>query len=212
MSQGPKPVPSGSVESVRPIRGRLLAPARESELRARLCARDERALSELVDVATPWLMGLVQGMLRDPDEAEDVVIETFRLAWAGIKPATEDGTPLVPWLARIARNRAIDRIRADRRRRVRQGVVQRDTDDRTAAVEPDEAATPGWHVHGEVHRALAALPPDQGTVIRLAYFEGLTHSEIAERLDTPLGTVKTRLRLAVSKLRGTLAALEGWTR
>lgn len=209
MSQIPKPTSS---DVVRPIRGRLLAPAREAELRARLCARDERALGELVDVATPWLLGLVQGMLRDPDEAEDVVIETFRLAWASIKPATEDGTPLVPWLARIARNRAIDRLRADRRRRTRQGVVLRDADDRTAAVEPNEAATPGWHVHGEVHRALAELPAEQGQVIRLAYFEGLTHSEIAERLDTPLGTVKTRLRLAVGKLRGTLAALEGWTR
>jgi len=208
MTPGPKP----SADAARPVRHRLLAPAREAELRARLCARDERALSELVDVATPWLVGLVQGMLRDPDEAEDVVVETFRLAWSSIKPAAEDGTPLVPWLARIARNRAIDHLRADRRRRVRQGVVQRDTDDRTGAVYPDEAATPGWHVHGEVHRALAALPAEQGTVIRLAYFEGLTHSEIADRLDAPLGTVKTRLRLAVSKLRGTLAALEGWTR
>lgn len=200
------------VDAARPVRGRLLAPAREIELRARLCARDERALGELVDVATPWLLGLVQGMLRDPDEAEDVVIETFRLAWNSIKPAAEDGTPLVPWLARIARNRAIDRIRADRRRRVRQGVVQRDTAESTAAIEPDEAATPGWHVHREVHRALGELPTEQSAVIRLAYFEGLTHSEIAERLATPLGTVKTRMRLGVAKLRGTLAALEGWTR
>lgn len=196
----------------RPARGRLLAPARERALRERLCARDERALTELVDLATPWLLGLVQGMLRDPDEAEDVVIETFRAAWIAVRPASEDATPLVPWLARIARNRAIDRLRADRRRQVRQGVVVRDSDEHVPATEPDEAATPGWAVHGSVHRALAALPADQGTVVRLAYFDGLTHSEIASQLEIPLGTVKTRLRLAVSKLRESLAALEEWTR
>jgi RNA polymerase sigma-70 factor (ECF subfamily) len=76
--------------------------------------------------------------------------------------------------------------------------------------EPDEAARPGWHVHQEVHRALAELPDEQRTTVYLAYFEGRTHSEIAERLEVPLGTVKTRLRLGLGRLRQRLAGLKDW--
>jgi RNA polymerase sigma-70 factor (ECF subfamily) len=77
-------------------------------------------------------------------------------------------------------------------------------------VEPDEAALPGWHVHRAVHAALAALPPEQREAVRLAYFEGETHSQIAERLGIPIGTVKTRLRLAYGRLRQSLASLKDW--
>ena len=76
--------------------------------------------------------------------------------------------------------------------------------------EPDEAGRPGWHVHTQVHTALEALPTDQRAVVDLAYFQGLTQSEIAAQLGIPLGTVKTRLRLAFGRLRGTLAGLEDW--
>ena len=76
--------------------------------------------------------------------------------------------------------------------------------------EPDEAARPGWHVHAEVHRALAELPGDQREAVGLAYFEGRTHSEIAESLGIPLGTVKTRLRLGLGRLRERLAPLKDW--
>ena len=79
-----------------------------------------------------------------------------------------------------------------------------------AAVEPDESAAPGWQVHAAVHAALVSLPPEQREVVRLAYFEGYTHSEIAGRLDVPLGTVKTRLRLAFDKLRVGLASIRDW--
>ena len=78
------------------------------------------------------------------------------------------------------------------------------------AAEPDEAAQPGWHVHDVIRAAVEALPEDQRTAVRLAYFQGLTQSEIAARLDMPLGTVKTRLRLAFSKLRVSLAPVKGW--
>ena len=77
-------------------------------------------------------------------------------------------------------------------------------------VEPDEAAIPGWHVHASVHRALDELPPDQRQAIQLAYFEGRTHSEIGRQLGIPLGTVKTRLRLGMDRLRASLASLKDW--
>ena len=76
--------------------------------------------------------------------------------------------------------------------------------------EPNEAARPGWHVHTQVHAALDALPTDQHAVVRLAYFEGLTQSEIAKHLGIPLGTVKTRLRLAFGHLRTALGGLKDW--
>jgi RNA polymerase sigma-70 factor (ECF subfamily) len=189
-----------------------MSEASEESFRSRLAARDERALAELVDMASPWLLGLVQGILDDPGEAEDVVIETFRIAWDKVHHVDAGARGLVPWLLEVARNRAIDRLRARRRRgRLAErlavvGTVQAVTPPR----EPDEAARPGWHVHQEVHRALAELPDEQRTTVYLAYFEGRTHSEIAERLEVPLGTVKTRLRLGLGRLRQRLAGLKDW--
>ncbi len=69
---------------------------------------------------------------------------------------------------------------------------------------------PGWQVHAQVHAALEKLPAEQQIAVQLAYFEGLTHSEIAGRLGIPLGTVKTRLRLAFTRLRTILAGLKEW--
>jgi len=206
------PPQSHSAGLTRTGRPRLLSRDREESLRARLVARDPRALSELIDVASPWLLGLMQGMLHDRDEAEDVALETFRIAWDKIRPppAGETAVGLVPWLLTIARNRAIDRLRT-RRRRARLGeIAAAGTETWVPAEEPDEAGQAGWHVHTEVHRALAALPAEQLEVVRLAYFEGRTHSEIADRLSIPLGTVKTRLRLGVGRLRERLAGLKDW--
>lgn len=194
-------------------RPQLLSPAREGGLLARLRARDERALQELVELTTPWLLAVAEAMLSDQGEAEEVVQETFTIAWRRLDLFDPASGRLVPWLLRITRNRAIDRLRARRRRteKLRRleayGALGQGT---VAAVEPDEAAAPGWHVHTAVHQALAGLPPEQREVVRLAYFEGLTHSEIAGRLALPLGTVKTRLRLAFDKLRTGLASIRDW--
>jgi RNA polymerase sigma-70 factor, ECF subfamily len=186
---------------------------REASLQARLIARDEQALVELVEVATPWLLGVAQAMLSDRDEAEEVVQEAFTIAWRRVDLFDKENGRLMPWLLRITRNRSIDRLRAGRRRRLKTQRIEAYKafgDVSTAPVEPDEAARPGWHVHESVHTALRTLPEDQRDVVRLAYFEGLTHSEIATRLDIPLGTVKTRLRLAFDKLRVSLASIRDW--
>ena len=187
--------------------------AHQAGLRARLVARDERALVELIELATPWLLGLVQGMLRDQDEAEEVVGEVFQTAWERVGTLGDEHETIMPWLLRIARNRAIDRLR--RRARVRRKAVRLEAYEAAgpgsaAFREPDESALPGWHVHRTVHEALAALPEEQRAVVRLAYFAGLTHSEIARELGIPIGTVKTRLRLSFDKLRAALAPLREW--
>ncbi len=193
--------------------GRLLSLEREASLQARLLARDERALVELVELATPWLLGVAQGMLSDRDEAEEVVQEAFTIAWRRVDLFDRESGRLIPWLLRITRNRAIDRLRARRRQLLkarRLESFQVFGDGSTAPEEPDETAHPGWHVHETVHAALRQLPDDQQAVVQLAYFEGLTHTEIAGRLGIPLGTVKTRLRLAFDKLRTGLASIREW--
>lgn len=182
-------------------------------LRGRLLARDESALSELVDLASPWLLGVTQSILQDREESEEVVFEVFDTVWHHIGEVEAHLGGLMPWLLRVARNRAIDRLRRrSRRGRTIDGARALGVlgDDVTAAPEVNEAATPGWHVHGQVHAALAELPDDQRAAVRLAYFHGLTHSEIARELSIPIGTVKTRLRLAFDKLRLTLAPLKDW--
>ena len=192
---------------------RLLSVSGERSLSDRLLARDERALMELIELATPWLLGITQAMLSDRDESEEVVQEAFEIIWNRIHLLDPAQGGLIPWLLRITRNRAIDRLRARKRRRghlERLGSLSDPGEQATAATEPNEAAHPGWHVHQSVHSALAALPQDQHQAIRLAYFEGLTHSEIAQRLGIPMGTVKTRLRLAFDKLRESLATIKDW--
>jgi len=196
-----------------PARWGPLTLERASALRERLVARDERALEELIALATPWLLGVAQRMLSDPDEAEDVVLEAFRILWDRVDTLSEDQPGLMAWLLRIVRNRAIDRLRARRRHGLRVERAQRSGvlgDEYEEPVTPNEAASPGWHVHESVHAALRDLPEDQRTAVQLAYFSGLTHSEIAAQLAIPMGTVKTRLRLAYGRLRQALAPLKEW--
>ena len=204
MTERSRPVRSLQVEQV-------LSPDRERTLRQRLVERDEQALVELVDLATPWLLGVAQAMLRDRDEAEEVVFHAFRTLWENVSPDTGGGGGLMPYLLRVARHRAIDRLRGRRRRERKDAALALEWGrQEVTPAEPDEAGRPGWQVHTQVHAAFDALPADQRAAVQLAYFEGLTHSEIAERLGIPLGTVKTRLRLAFTRLRVALAGLKDW--
>jgi RNA polymerase sigma-70 factor (ECF subfamily) len=202
----------------RPTNGVLSAqslsatPERDETLRNRIAARDEQALAELVELTSPWLLGIAHAMLHDADEAEEVLMETFRIVWTTVTPATEESRGLLPYLLRVTRHRAIDRLRRRQRRRRHLGLFAPQELDRSRvpAIEPNEAAQPGWQVHAQVHAALRDLPEEQRAAIQLAYFEGLTQSEIAGTLGIPLGTVKTRLRLAFGHLRSVLAHLRDW--
>ncbi len=188
----------------------------EGPLLERLRARDEAALGELYDQLAPWVLGLARRILGDHGEAEDVTSDVFVQVWEQIDRHDPRRGPLGPWVLAIARTRALDALRRRRRwwrKADRWGEAQFAEDGGTLpAPDPAEAGVPGWPVHREVHAALAELPEEQRRVVVLAYFEGLTHSEIARRTDQPLGTVKTRLRIAHAKLAEGLKHMKEWPR
>ena len=189
-----------------------LSAARVLSLHERLIARDEQALAELIELLTPWLLGVARTVLADVDEAEEVLHESFTTVWNKIGHGPSEPRGLLPWVLRVTRNRAIDRLRSRRRwlRKAARLAAHAVAEPFAEPEELGEARVPGWHVHQIIHAALEALPPEQQTVVWLAYFRGLTHSAIAQRLGIPPGTVKTRLRLAFDKLRPILAPMRDW--
>ena len=171
----------------------------------RIAARDTAALAELYDRHSRLLFGLILRIVRDRGEAEDILQEAFVRVWT--RAETYDaqvGGPLA-WIVRVARNYAIDRLRA---RRVRASVDAPAID--LAAVEAAALATgiqtpEAAVLIAERRRALtdamAGLPAEQRQLIEAAFFEGYTHSELARRFGLPLGTVKTRIRTGMIAMR-----------
>ena len=171
---------------------------------AAIAAGDRDAFSRFYDLTAPIAFGLIRRVLRDPEAAADVLQEVFWQVWreAGRYDPSR-GSPEA-WVAMRAKARAIDRLRSMRRRD--KAFVA--SVDESVAGRRGEGEAPNPAVvaedRGLVQSALAQLPEAQRRVIELAFFEGLTQSEIATRLGEPLGTVKTRTRLGLDRLRGAL--------
>lgn len=182
--------------------------AEDAELLRRMGQGDDRALGLFYDRWAPAVLGLALQMLRDREEAEETVEETFWQAWRQAARYDRSRGAPATWLLVIARSRALDRLRARRRRR-EEPLPPSDALDALAASDADDGADVAEM--GERRRlvrgALETLPPEQREVLELAYFGGLSQTEIAERTGQPLGTVKTRVRLAVQKLRERLSVL-----
>jgi RNA polymerase sigma-70 factor (ECF subfamily) len=148
-------------------------------------------------------LGLIRRVLRDPGASEEVLQEVFWQIWR--EAAQYDprrGSPEA-WLFMRAKTRAIDKLRSIRRRE-RTFVLPLDEGVARAAAGGTGSAGGGAEDRGVIQTALAQLPAAQRQVIELAFFEGLTQSEISARLGEPLGTVKTRARLGLERLRGVL--------
>jgi RNA polymerase sigma-70 factor (ECF subfamily) len=176
------------------------APTSDVELLRAIAGGDEMALAELYDRYRLILFGLILRILNSRGEAEDVLQELFLQVWQRAGQFDEmRGRPFT-WLATLARSRAIDRLRAlDSRERTAQEAARETEARETVSDAADDAVR---SEQGEVvRRALAELPEEQRRCLVLAYFEGLTQSEIAARLDQPLGTVKTRMRSGLIRLR-----------
>ena len=165
-------------------------------LLARVATRDPAAIASLYDRHHRVLYSLIVRILRDRSEAEDVLQEVFVRAWTRVDTYDRDlGSPGA-WLMRIARNRAIDRLRArDVRARSTEKVPP------PPPVESPETTASLSERQRAVVRALDVLTADQRLLIEHAYFGGLSQSELAARFDIPLGTVKTRIRTGMMALR-----------
>jgi len=192
----------------------------DAELVARIAAGDEAAFGAAYDRHADAVYGSVLRFLRDRESAEEVVQDVYLAAWRHAEQYIPSSGSLLGWLLGIARNKSIDRVRATARR-PRLVVLGGPDEDPAAALdrafaaggavggiggtgsEPEEEATRAW-VRAVVRTALTAMPAPEREALHLAYDEGLTQVEIAERLGWPLGTVKTRTRRALATLRTTL--------
>jgi RNA polymerase sigma-70 factor (ECF subfamily) len=179
--------------------------AEDVALIRRMCDADETALGALYDRWVRSLYSLVFHLLRDADEAEDVVEETFWQAWQKASSYEPSRGAVSTWLLTIGRRRALDRLRSRGRRREEPMTQTKGfAEIASPGVDPLEAVE-GLERRSYVLAALDELPAEQREVLDLGYFQGLSQTEIAEATGQPLGTVKTRMRLAMQKLREPLA-------
>jgi RNA polymerase sigma-70 factor, ECF subfamily len=168
---------------------------------ARVESRDADALAALYDRHGGRLLGLAQRILGAGGEAEEVVQEVFLFAWRSAGSFDPSRGNVLTWLMIVTRSRAIDRLRA-RKPAARPEIRSlEEVTEAPPAADDVEAASASRQWEGICRAAVSSLPDDQRRALELAYFEGLTHQEIAERTGSPLGTVKTRVRLGLMKLR-----------
>ena len=171
-----------------------------------VAAGNQSALAELYDRSSRVAFGLIVRVLGDAAMAEEVTLDVYTQVWRQAKAYDSSrGTPLA-WLLTIARTRAIDRLRSGKQERQRSEPLESADTVKAASGDPEESSVLSEQQR-IVQGALAALSADQREVIELAYFQGLSQSEIATTLGQPLGTVKTRTRLGLIKLRETLGPI-----
>jgi RNA polymerase sigma-70 factor (ECF subfamily) len=182
--------------------------AREAVLLARIGAGDDAALAAVYDGHAALVFGLARRVTRDEQLARDITQEVFAYLWEFPTRVDLARGSLRAYLAVVTHRRAVDEVRRSERRARTEAALAADT--AGAATEGPEggvvdAAARSW---GKVRLAagLAALPADQRTAVELAYYDGLTYKQVAERLDIPEGTAKSRLRLAMARLRASLDA------
>jgi RNA polymerase sigma-70 factor (ECF subfamily) len=210
------PPPSQPASSSQVMPPSVSTRATDAELVARLASGDDAALAELYDRHSGVAFGLARAIVRDSADAEEVVADCFAQMWRTAPSFDPSRGSVAAWVTTIVRTRALDLIRAQRRR-------ARVLDDAAVFAEEEGSGTSGMPAPGDtpdrdversearelVRRSLAELPAPQRRVLELAYFGGMSQSEIAEFLSEPLGTVKTRMRAGLEKLRTALRPIMG---
>ena len=172
---------------------------------ARMARQEASGLEALYDRHSTAVYSLALRIVRDTSDAEDVAQEVFAQAWTQATRYDTARGAVAAWLLMMARSRALDRLRR-RRAAIKPGTAAdalADIPDPAPSVEVTAAADEQART---ARAALASLPAAERAALELAYFEGLTHVEIAARTATPLGTVKTRIRMALRRVRETMAA------
>jgi RNA polymerase sigma-70 factor (ECF subfamily) len=196
---------------VRPTRD--LTSLADEALMARVRDGDERALATLYDRHGRLVYSLARAIVPGDADAEEVTEDVFVALWTAPERFDASRGSLRGWIATMARTRSLDRVRSSKRRQMahERAAVLSDEGTAVALAESESAEERVLlaDVRTSLDRALSVLNDDQRRAVELAYFQGLSQSEIAAALGEPLGTVKTRLRDGMSKLRASLSAPQG---
>ncbi|MDR9415814.1 MAG: sigma-70 family RNA polymerase sigma factor [Gracilimonas sp.] len=187
---------------------------RDRELMARIKARDSVALSELYDQYNRLLFGLILSILKKRSESEDILQEVFTTIWEKADQFDLERGTVYTWIVSLTRNKSIDRLRSKVYKEQKKQSVSINDDDVFHPLYSEETDPLEKTILKDrakrVHDALANISAKQRNVLQVAYFNGMSQSEIAEEFDIPLGTVKTRMRDGMMKLREILGKeLEG---
>ncbi|NJK62266.1 MAG: sigma-70 family RNA polymerase sigma factor [Synechococcaceae cyanobacterium SM2_3_1] len=176
----------------------------ELHLMQRIAQQDQSALSDLYDRYARILLGLACKMLGSVEDAEEVVLDVFSQIWRTAKSYDPHRGQVEAWLFLLTRSRALDKIRSQRRALRTLITLETFREGSSTFTSGPEDHVLQTERQSAVRSALGKIPPEQSEVILLAYFNGWTQARIAEHLNVPIGTVKTRLRLGLSKLRALL--------
>ncbi|MCG8599147.1 MAG: sigma-70 family RNA polymerase sigma factor [Verrucomicrobiales bacterium] len=177
----------------------------EAELMERIAAKDEQAFAEFTQKYSALIYSTAFKVLNHYEDTEDIMNEVLTTVWKKADSFQSRKGSLVTWICTTARNRAIDRVRSVQRR----GALYDRFEEKVKGEAPEKRATGREELYRSdarriLNNAVVKLSPEQREVIELAYFEGLTQKQIAERIDSPLGTVKARIRRGVDRLRGSI--------
>ena len=171
----------------------------DEQLIKRINHKDDAALMALYQRYGGFVKGMAYRVLQDDSQAEEITQDIFLKLWRQPERWDPSLAKLSTWLMAITRNAAIDRLRAEKRRPF---YAAKTTDDAAAQLTQDAVANdPLWYDGQLLRHYLSLLPEEQQNLIEMAFFQGLSHTELAETLDLPLGTVKTRLRRGLQRLR-----------
>jgi RNA polymerase sigma-70 factor (ECF subfamily) len=162
----------------------------------------QEALAGLYDETSPMLNGLLLRILERPEDAEEVLLDVYMKAWKYASRYSDKRGSVQAWLMIMARNAAIDRIRQKRAQPKTMSFEPENTPEPESSDASPEEQTADRERRRKVQIVLRELPPEQREVVELAFFGGLTHAELAERLREPLGTIKSRIRMGLIRLRG----------
>ncbi len=167
---------------------------------------DSESLGRLYDESSSLLYGLALRILNDAADAEEIVLDVYQQVWK--KAQSFDGSrgTVWGWLTILTRSRAIDRLRCSGPRRTKEFPIEHGMEMPSHQPVPEEQSALREE-RAYIRRALATLSQEQREPIELAFFRGLTHTEVSEALGVPLGTIKTRIRLGMRKLREELAGI-----
>jgi RNA polymerase sigma-70 factor, ECF subfamily len=178
----------------------------DAELIRRIANAETGALEELYDRYNRLVFSVALTILGDHATAEEITLDVFVRVWKGAATYHAERAKVTTWLAAITRHHAIDILRGQRTHLDQKSLYLNDLpwQKESAGPDPQQNAENDWQ-RGRIRQAVEQLPPDQQEALTLAFFKGYSHRQIAEILEEPLGTIKTRIRLAMQKLREMLS-------